>query len=140
MKAKHLRIGNLVFGKYEDNNEVERSVLCRVLALDETGEMLQYKIWVETFGSSNQEYFDGFEPIPLTEEWLLKFGFEKSNDLDSFYHLRLINDWTKLFYDPKHGVCELSVSNHGAMIRKLKSVHQLQNLYFALTGEELIIK
>jgi len=32
------------------------------------------------------------------------------------------------------------VTNHGCLDRKLEHVHQLQNLYHALTGEELTLK
>ena len=76
------------------------------------------------------------QSIPITEEWLKKFGFEKANDLDEFYYLQIINDWTAIYYNTKHKICELSVSRHGSVI-KIKSVHQLQNLYFALTEKEL---
>ena len=70
----------------------------------------------------------GFEPIPLTEEWLLKFGFEvyKFDHKENQYRFkdRLIVIRDNLFYDYGTGVI-------------IKHVHQLQNLYFALTGEEL---
>jgi hypothetical protein len=70
-------------------------------------------------------------PIPLTEEWLLKFGFVKTPltyDKDKLcISIRGVqydkgrtyfNSWTILEHQPEY-------------------VHQLQNLYFALTGEEL---
>lgn len=65
------------------------------------------------------------DPIKLNEEWLLKFGFEKQ--LDS------------LFID-KQGWCIYLESNSFRwQTTFLKHVHQLQNLYHALTGEELKI-
>ena len=81
------------------------------------------------------------EPIPLTEEWLLKFGYNCSNDVfeknNKNYFLgneeywiqehTEVNDFVFFGYDNS-----ISVS--------IKHVHQLQNLYFALTGEELILK
>lgn len=70
------------------------------------------------------------EPIPLTDEWLEKFGFnkfpnQKKYDMDNFWAcgLRNGNEWH--FEDLECFV---------------KYVHQLQNLFFALTGEELTIK
>ena len=68
-----------------------------------------------------------FEPIPLTEEWLLRFWFEQKTSSFVIYPVS-IKRQTKnaFFYSP--------TSLH------LKYVHQLQNLYFALTGEELEIK
>ena len=80
-----------------------------------------------------------FEPIKLTEEWLLKFGFAKDEDqlkwgyLDftkGSIYIRLNIDST--FYRDGHKCL-------GDM-KHLKCVHQLQNLYFALTGTELTLQ
>jgi hypothetical protein len=76
------------------------------------------------------------EPIILTEEWLLKFGFEKTTD--GFLRIKTrkrgvfleINLKTKRFILFNSFFIELLF---------LKNVHQLQNLYFALIGEELKI-
>jgi hypothetical protein len=79
-----------------------------------------------------------FEPIPLTEEWLLKFKFKK--DLDGSFVFGLIS----VFKDKrlKQNVYIYTEDiNEGRWVvindLKLQYVHQLQNLYFALTGEEL---
>ena len=66
--------------------------------------------------------------IPLTEEWLLKFWFI-SNPYEDRYekgsiHIECLK--TK-------GETYLWIEN----MAHIKYVHQLQNLYFALTGEEL---
>jgi hypothetical protein len=67
------------------------------------------------------------KPIPLTEEWLLKFGFEYS-DLNGDSGLwkippfQIYGKYNQFLYDYRLDV---------------NYVHQLQNLYFALTGEEL---
>lgn len=71
------------------------------------------------------EYSDMSE-ITLTEEWLIKFGFKKTN---KSYHMYENSAWQTIrnmrkdefFYKGTH----------------IKYVHQLQNLYFALTGKEL---
>ena len=70
------------------------------------------------------------KPIPLTEEWLLKFGFETKD---------------KVFWDVGNfRVGQDRWGGYDYVSRRvdidLKYVHQLQNLYFALTGEELTIK
>ena len=80
-------------------------------------------------------YFNLMQPIPLTEEWLGKFGFKKIEGSNNYYH-------------PKTGsicftkVCEphnyyLVKTGFGSGLTSVKYIHQLQNLYFALTGEEL---
>jgi hypothetical protein len=84
------------------------------------------------------------KPIPLTEEWLLKFGFENwGTDEYGYmnYVLHNVIDGTSNF------VIGLSDDDPIPMIdndlccwSEFKYVHTLQNLYFALTGEELKIK
>jgi hypothetical protein len=67
------------------------------------------------------------KPIPLTEEWLFKFGFEYS-DLNGDSGLwkippfQIYGKYNQFIYDYRLDV---------------NYVHQLQNLYFALTGQEL---
>lgn len=75
------------------------------------------------------------EPIPLTEEILLKCGFEYLDDLGIFFKglfeiqkLRLGIDLRERF--------EVMLYDFNP---SLDYLHQLQNIYFALTGEELII-
>jgi hypothetical protein len=72
-----------------------------------------------------------YKPIPLTEQWLIDFGFV-SNPYNDEYFLpnKLILDINKM-----RGRLEI----HWKHV-ELKNVHQLQNLYFALTGKELINK
>jgi hypothetical protein len=76
------------------------------------------------------------KPIPLTEEWLFKFGF-KFDGHCSWWKNKLI----ELTIDT--GEDEYSVFNDNGdyiTLKGIKYVHSLQNLYFALTGEELTIK
>jgi hypothetical protein len=76
-----------------------------------------------------------FKPIELTEEWLLKFGFEKPAHtwICNIFHLTEWDDF------PLNWAVAMN-KNGAIVVLKLKYVHQLQNLYFALTGEELIDK
>lgn len=68
------------------------------------------------------------KPIPLTEEWLLKFGFDSLGTygfgIGKFHVVNRLGKWCFPI-------------NHELVY--LKHVHQLQNLYFALAGEELQI-
>lgn len=67
-------------------------------------------------------------PIPLTEEWLLNFGYWKLDNKDIHFVTKGHTIWKcdNLFMCDKNGLI-------------IKSVHQLQNLYFALTKEELTL-
>lgn len=64
---------------------------------------------------------DRFSGIPITEEWLLNFGFKKG-----------VRGWFKTYgRNQKFNLY---------MYRSLFNyVHHLQNIYFALTGEELVL-
>lgn len=127
MKETELRIGNFV----EFENEV-----FRMHTITELYPILD----TDLFGAYVVEW-DKLSPIPLTEEWLVDFGFidkYKSCNKDWSIYGFTINqqsdeddDGNKIpqeqifYYQYQYGI---------------KYVHQLQNLYFALIGKELIIK
>ena len=64
---------------------------------------------------------DVVKPIPLTEEWLERFNWNPPKDIGVSFSLTT---------DEIHFVA-------GNYYKKIEYVHQLQNLYFALIGEEL---
>jgi len=73
------------------------------------------------------------QPITLTEEWLLKFGFKKDGFLNS------ANRWMSIFNQPLiQGNGYFTIPNYP--LTEIHYVHQLQNLYYDLTREELTIK
>lgn len=85
--------------------------------------------------------YSQINPIKLNEEWLLKFGFD--NSLDMIF-IKNISDYSQIKllpltsggdYNGMYALC-----NYSDFQVNIKYVHQLQNLYFALTGEELTIK
>lgn len=103
----------------------------------------------------NPNHYSG---IPLTEDWLLRFGFVDNMDSNSFRkETRNDKEVIQSFgVFLKDGSCGNDVWNENFAdfmeIRsteecdavnfscKIDYVHQLQNLYFALTSEELTIK
>lgn len=96
--------------------------------------------------------FDLIEPIPLTEQWLVKFGFEKviyESDETGYgtdYELDIKGvgciSYSDDFSCALFGSKESSKNELGFLPNwdNCKHVHSLQNLYFALIGEELKIK
>ena len=74
--------------------------------------------------------------IQLSEEWLLRFGFEKSG---AAHELNGVIIWWSS-YSNSFSVRICMVGRGKEIDIKLKYVHQLQNLYFALTGEELTLE
>jgi len=127
IKAKELRLGN----NFKDD---EGNILTcfGVAPVDDSD---QFNIWY-----GNELGFilleEEADPIPLTEEWLIKFGFEKTSDNmywvqpDNFMYFEL-NNFGIIATFPD------SVADFG---KRVNNVHSLQNLYFALTGEELTIR
>jgi len=85
---------------------------------------------------------DAFEPIPLSREWMLKLGFEEGGyDFLEWWHpsvegflLAGIN-WADAEW-PEYQFLNYRL---GKEILQIHYVHQLQNLYFALSGKELTI-
>ncbi len=77
-----------------------------------------------------QLIIEDLEPIPLEEEWLTRFGFEKTSH--GFYRYPI---------EVRTNGPVVTMLGHKSSLRNIglnpKYVHQLQNLYFALTGEEL---
>lgn len=107
--ARELRIGNWVFNKATERKQIK-----------------------EVYSDCSI-----YDPIPLTEEWLIRAGFEiaySSNFRLKFDHPK----FTECGFDYSH-VPDKSMEGfryYGHYI-KIKWVHQLQNLFFCLSGEEL---
>ena len=131
MKAEELRIGNYVSCMYYDDNDDEIWEDTTILCIDGTGgDIAEYKFWFE--GSSNKEIYHENKPIPLTEQWLLNFGFETINIGKIIYRKNGIEIYVK---NDKF-IFQYGISLSQTSI--IEFVHHLQNLYFELTGEELI--
>jgi len=112
MKASELRIGNYI------NNEQRTEV---VMSIDD------WKIECHLLTDSDTLYevsMSLIKPIPITQEWLDNLGFE-GWDIGIYTLMLRSGDFRRL------GAGDPLANN-------IKHVHQLQNLYFALTGVELI--
>ena len=114
MKANELRIGNLLLFE----NEVQE-----LSSIHSDNTIRLRKTKEDNCHGCYHVNTIIIKPIPLTEEWLLKFGFEKAYETCYQYKDFILND--------KFIMMDIDITI------QLKHVHQLQNLYFALTGEEL---
>ncbi len=125
MNAQEMRIGN-----WYDHNGVHRQVTPNTI--EEVWEAK--RTWCK--------------PIPITEKWLLDFGFEEvqfKQDLNrNFYKRFEIEKTERLFsisYYIETNKCYFNFDvGYGDNEILISFVNQLQNLYFCLCGEELIIK
>lgn len=88
-----------------------------------------------------QVYLYQLEPIPLTPEILLSCGFEKLPQQAGGYQGYLLNDDFELGWDIHNNCFYYQCANREGYRNEcyvsLVGIHQLQNLYFALTGKEL---
>lgn len=137
MKASEIRIGSLIqlYRKAEDK-EMSTHTVCGIENTPDIGWMVE----IEDGFYINVD--KGIEPIPLTEEWLLKFGFE--NHKHCFKEYWQLNDFQLEIHGNKF-VFRVDGGESAPYLTQFfahhtKYVHQLQNLVFALTGEELTIK
>lgn len=85
----------------------------------------------------NYVYADMIDPIPLTEEILLKCGFETSQwDCHSTFRKDICSDGC-IVISLEHKYVEIGDLT---LDIEIKYLHQLQNLYFAISGKELKIE
>ena len=131
MKASELRINNLV-QSYAD-----------VITVEYVDKLLLKGFFHRDIIYNTSIQIKHCKPIPLSEGWLFNFGFDKlANDIPTYYKCfgNLIED----DYEFSFNIYVDSEQNYFITVfgRKIiiKHIHQLQNLYFALTDEELIMK
>lgn len=92
------------------------------------------------FDQVGVEKYITFEPIPLTEEWLLRFGFEKEHVTvnDIIINIYRLGDYEISIYLQGNETQKGYYLPHSLQSRAyIKYVHQIQNLYFSLTNNEL---
>jgi hypothetical protein len=125
MESKELRYGNkLIF-----LNEIVTFKNIAEFRDDST-------FWINFIEKITPQKNFQFKPIPLTEEWLLKLGLEKIGIWT--FSLNLVGNLDLIYYSGEKG-WSIGLKSYSDF-SNLKYVHQLQNLYFALTGKELKIK
>ena len=114
MTANELRLGNWVKTEYKEIGNIK---------ITEISESVIYSN--KTKGIS----YSSLLPIPLTEEILLKCGFNK-NELGGYIMYTELGSMLCIYKDGSFR------SNERYIDTKIKHLHQLQNLYFCLVGKE----
>ena len=128
IKIDHLRVGNLV--------EVELLGKVTIESIFLTGQV-EVSAFKLISGEITKVFYtfniSELKPIPITEEILLKYGFEK-----------IENNWKvldfiffKISWERLAGLT-LTFENESIYLPHIKYLHQLQNIYFSLTVKELI--
>ena len=128
MKATDLRIGNWI--SHMDHSDIWEDEQLQIQAFD------------------YYSFEDEVKPIPLSDEWLVKLGLEK-HSVDDFYFIDLgeyilqvvVNGFSGTLEKDSNWFVSINTGFGSQPVTITKRyVHQIQNLYFALTGEELTIK
>ena len=135
LKYNELRKGNLLYFPFISGN-VE---VIGVNALYGVNEPYFNKLSVTEGINMYYEPIEVFKPIPLTEECLIKFGFfqyEINNIKFSEYIKSEKDNYRISTIAGNTNNCQLAINGYNTQTI-IDSVHQLQNLYFALTGKEL---
>ncbi len=142
LKSSDLRIGNLVLLKIEN----EKDEVAKLLSIDEINGCFYNRASNKRF--INQKYdgiknswcvFKIINPILLTEEWLLNLGFKKDNKLNYVFHFEFNEGYEEITVELYKGGENDFYFRGNILHNDLKYVHQIQNLYFALTQRELTV-
>lgn len=136
MEANELRIGNLAI-------QPQLPHIAKITAIDYRSDDYYCKF----DGIHSGCWCSEIEPIPLTEELLLKCGFSKREPNRCTMLLSIDDSYTisdnicpTLQWWIGNDYVTVARSGIGAKSVKCNSLHQLQNLYYALTGKELEVQ
>lgn len=131
MIASELRLGNYVI---YNNNEI--GTVSGIQSFLTTEDKVAINERIDIFYNT-----ENINPILLTKEWLFKLGFENHFDRVEEINYYCIKDFVIEEDFFCFGYAEPIVYDLLRVNSKnpLKYVHQLQNLFFALNGEELVI-
>lgn len=127
IQINELRIGNLI-----ERNGIIATIEIINNELDEV-----YFLGKDFYHS---DFCCNLNPIPLTEEWLVKLGFSVINENSAGKRYGYIIDG--IFSSDLTFTFWKTTKQAGNFFRgdlQIKHVHQLQNLHFALTGAELTV-
>jgi len=139
MKANELRIGNTVKDSFGQIGNV----------INISSKSVSIKHPYSVLKTS----YSGINPVELTEDWLMLVGCSECKTKGEFEYMFVADgdDVYRLYIFPFDGKWVIQLYNHYdaensydyervALPIPCHYVHHLQNLYFALTGEELIAR
>ena len=132
LRNSDLRIGNFIASGYSEET-IDTWIIGKVITIL-SDDVEHEQIEVETEESFEWFFKDSYFSIPLTKDWLIKFGFtinritKEDNNIwrkgwsDGYFELEEINSF---FYGyPLYAI-------------EIKTVDHLQNLFYFITKEDL---
>lgn len=145
LKSNELRLGNYVTDEFYEGfkNVIEvKSINDKGINLEIVDDGHVPECSQQWIGPDKS--IDIIKPIPLTEEWLVKFGFVENEVVKCLYE-KTLGILTISVCIERSNILDIIISNTnitGATldIKLYEYVHQLQNLFYALSGTELTLK
>ena len=127
MKPQELRVGNIV----EVNHYEYGDMFASVTSINDVGDLCLHLL-DERFTKEEYECtMNEITPIPITDELLLKNGFEQCGYMFKTLFIEM--------YEVENG-WHLHIDNdkfETAIALTIKHLHHLQNAYYLVTGKEL---
>ncbi len=126
INEKELRIGNWVI--YQDEFD---------------GRSYELEFTIGHFMGIFEKNYGPPEPIPLTEEWIIKMGFKKLNN-SMFRRGALTLQWTTMHTGETLHEKILSsqkairICLGGSFVCNVAYVHKMQNFFYAISGNEIM--
>ena len=127
---KHLRIGNYLFYDCQMYEGQEPKIV-KINTITEN--------WILDDKNKNSILgnLESYKPIKINKEILLKFGFDW-NEGFPYLNVEILKDHFFGFQD--NSIVLFTDFEYQQISKKIKHVHEFQNIYFSLTGKEIEIE
>jgi hypothetical protein len=140
IELKSLRLGNLVF---DDENKIMKVARIETKQYTEWNNGDEFSIVIEDILKQNSYYQSLINGIPITEEWLLKLGFNKQYQKGfigiDVHNSDFVLTAPKVMGEWQEGYAYQYYAGNVPKFRELKYIHQLQNLFYSITEVELTL-
>lgn len=145
--VQDLRIGNLVTVNNEKYHPSLKGIPLEVTGISEASEdrwaisLKHINQKRNTFYQTYSQFIKYLDPIQLTPEILEAAGLKYREHLDDHYiRISEFNDRSDILILSKYNTLVCASNSQPVFFKHVTSLHQLQNLYHSLTGEEFKIK
>ena len=134
--AKEIRVGNYLFRMPSEADKLRG-------LFDPIVEEVEEVEWMGNYFRINYLSQDDYEPIPLTLEWLSKFGFFQKKNIKTEFSFKVgdivlieVNEIPHSVYTDKKSTL-WQIANPVHLKQRIKYVHQLQNTLQLVTSGQL---
>lgn len=138
MKKTELRIGNLVKVDNDLRPDLKGQVLA-VYSIEDTAEGVNVGVGEPGKFRECGQFLKFVKPLKITDKWLELLGFTISGNRLSYLSIPELRSEIHYKKEP-YGKCITLESSVGSFIpNDITHIHQVQNLYQAITGKELTL-